>query len=140
MDHEDDDVLWSAAAVTVTLVSVCAAELAMQKEKRKVWVKRMFQRRQSKGSYSSLLRELRDEDPHSFRAYLRMDIDTFDYLLHLLIPHISGCERYRKPISAHERLAVTLRYLATGMLCHFSSSPFHFSNQTNYTNRNLAFP
>ena len=49
MDHEDDDVLWSAAAVTVTLVSVCAAELAMQKEKRKVWVKRMFQRRQSKG-------------------------------------------------------------------------------------------
>ena len=66
MDHEDDDVLWSAAAVTVTLVSVCAAELAMQKEKRKVWVKRMFQRRQSKGSYSSLLRELRDEDPSGY--------------------------------------------------------------------------
>ena len=60
---------------------------AMQKEKRKVWVKRTFQRRQSKGSYSSLLRELRDEDPHSFRAYLSMDIDSFDYLLHMLIPH-----------------------------------------------------
>jgi hypothetical protein len=114
MDYEEEDLL-SAAAVAVTIVSVCAAELATQKGKRKIWVKRLFQRRQSKGSYSSLLRELRDEDPYSFRAYLRMDIDTFDYLLDLLTPHISGSERYRKPIPAREILAVTLRYLATGI-------------------------
>ena len=68
----------------------------------------------SRGSYPMLLRELQNEDPENFRCYLRMDIDTFDILLQLIGGRISGCQRYRKPISAREKLAVTLRYLTTG--------------------------
>jgi hypothetical protein len=120
-DDDGDDILrTTVAAVAVTVIaSVCATEVILKKGKRKVWVKRLFQRRQSKGSYEMLLRELKDEDPDSFRSYLRMDIDSFDHLLNLLKPHISGSERYRKPIPARERLAVTLRYLATGNKNHY---------------------
>lgn len=60
-----------------------------------------------------LFRELRDEDPDSFRAYLRMDLESFDYLLNLLTLHVCVSDCYRKPVPARERLAVTLRYLAT---------------------------
>lgn len=81
-----DTDLWVAAEFAVTIIRICANEIALRKDRRKVWVKRPFQHRQSKGSYQHLLRELRDEDPDSFRAYLRMDIDTFYYLLDILSP------------------------------------------------------
>nr|XP_022911033.1 uncharacterized protein LOC111422060 [Onthophagus taurus] len=44
-----------------------------------------------------------------------MDIDTYNYLLELVTPHIikeNTC--MRTAISPHERLAATLRFLATG--------------------------
>jgi len=43
-----------------------------------------------------------------------MDTDTFDYLLQQINDKISGNTHYRQPIPSRERLAVTLRYLATG--------------------------
>jgi len=122
-EDDEDHFLRSTAVVVVTIIiSVCAAtELLLKKSKRKVWFKRLFQRRQSKVSYDMLLRELKDEDPNSFRSYLRMDIDSFDRLLNLLKPHISGSERYRKLIPARERLAATLRDLVTGNKNHSPS-------------------
>ena len=73
VDYEED--LWSAAAaaVALTVVNVCTVELALHKVKHEVWVKRLFQCRQSNRSYEKLFRELRDDDPDSFRAYLQMD-------------------------------------------------------------------
>jgi hypothetical protein len=58
--------LWAHAMIAATVITVCAAELALRKGKRKVWMKRKFQRRQARGSYELLLRELRDEDPESY--------------------------------------------------------------------------
>ena len=45
---DEDDFIWSTAAEAVTVITVCATELYVKKNKRKV--KRLFQRRQSKGS------------------------------------------------------------------------------------------
>ena len=42
---DEDDFIWSTAAVAVTVITVCATELSVKKNKRKVWVKRLFQRR-----------------------------------------------------------------------------------------------
>ena len=67
---DEDDFIWCTAVEAVTVITVCATELSMKKNKRKVWVESEFQRRQSKGSYEMLLRELKDEDPDSFRSYL----------------------------------------------------------------------
>ena len=44
-----------------------------------------------------------------------MSPDRFEHLLSLVAPLISEqITRFRKPISAEQRLVVTLRYLATG--------------------------
>ena len=65
-------------------------------------------------SHITLLRELHDE-PHDWRNYLRMDVDTYTYLLELVTPHIIRENTVmRTAITPHERLTATLRFLATG--------------------------
>ena len=72
-------------------------------------------RRNQHGAYSSLLKELESEDPSSYRNFLRMDNDTFNELLSLVTPMIEKkSTTMREAISPGERLALTLRYLATG--------------------------
>ena len=63
-----------------------------------------------------MVKELRYEDPEAFRGYLRMDIATFDELFEMVESQIglSLSRRVRVPVPARERLAVTLRFLATG--------------------------
>lgn len=63
------------------------------------------------------MKELRDEDPKLYTNFVRMASDDFDFLLSLVSPLISKQNTpLRKSISAGERLAVTLRFLATGNL------------------------
>ncbi|KAJ8939877.1 hypothetical protein NQ318_023217 [Aromia moschata] len=81
--------------------------------RRSMWSRQWLLKRQH-FSHTTLLRELRDE-PNDWRNYLRMDIDTYTYLLELVTPHIikeNTC--MRTAISPHERLTATLRFLATG--------------------------
>jgi hypothetical protein len=53
--------------------------------------------------------------PESFRNYLRMDKIQFDDLTAKVAPLIQRQNtRYRSSICPGERLAITLRYLATG--------------------------
>jgi len=59
-------------------------------------------------------------DTASYRNFLRMDNESFTILLHDVSPLISKLEtNMRQPISAEERLSVTLRYLATGKFYNF---------------------
>ena len=61
-----------------------------------------------------MVKELCYEAPEAFRGYLRMDIATFDELFEMVESQISLNRRVRVPVPARERLAVTLRFLATG--------------------------
>lgn len=55
------------------------------------------------------------DDVDELRAVLRMPPDVYAWLLEKLRPHITfKTTNFRNPISAEERLAVTLRYLALG--------------------------
>ncbi|KAK0132744.1 Protein ANTAGONIST OF LIKE HETEROCHROMATIN PROTEIN 1 [Merluccius polli] len=47
--------------------------------------------------------------------YFRMSAGAFDDLLRRVAPHIQHKPSHSAPVSVAERLAVTLRYLATGM-------------------------
>jgi hypothetical protein len=69
----------------------------------------MFLRRGSKGSWTLLIQELEQEDPAAYFGYVRMNKKTFDSLLEMIEPAITGDSRYRQPISARERLYLTLR-------------------------------
>jgi hypothetical protein len=90
------------------------AVIKKRKVKKSVWVKKWLLRRSSIGT-TPLLHELRDESVEDYRRYLRIDPATFDVLCLLLQPRIQKADtNCRKSITVSARLAVTLRYLATG--------------------------
>ena len=68
------------------------------------------------GAYHSLVQELRQMDTPGYRNFLRMNSVSFDLLLQKVAPLITRQDtRLRRSIPAEERLAVTLRWLATGL-------------------------
>jgi hypothetical protein len=71
-------------------------------------------RRKQRIAYNTLLKELHSEDPNEFQNYFRMDKTTFKMLLEKVRPLIERQDtQLREAISAAERLAVTLGFLAT---------------------------
>ena len=91
---------------------------------RKFWTKPYISRNSSLGAYNTLVQELRTEDAAAFKNFLRMDQTCFDELLEMVKPHLQKQDtNMRKSIPAGEKLALTLRYLATGeFIC---SALFH---------------
>ena len=69
-------------------------------------------------SHKNLLEEIR-AFPEDFQNFMRMDEETYLHLLSLVTPLISKQSTVmRAAISPHERLTLTLRYLATGRSYH----------------------
>ena len=86
-----------------------------RRKERKIWVRSWIQRRIQQGSYQNLVQELAQEDKEMYRRYFRMDEVTFDEIVSQITPHIIKQDTcMRKSISPKERLAITLRFLATG--------------------------
>jgi hypothetical protein len=83
---------------------------------KRLWQREWLSRRGELGAYETLIAEMREEDEASFLNFLRMSPGTFDELLMKVTPLIDKhTTNLRKPISPGIRLAVTLRYLATGI-------------------------
>jgi hypothetical protein len=88
---------------------------SMTKRTRTIWQREWLSRRSELGAYETLLSELRVEDESSFLNFVRVSPNIFDDLLAKVQPIIERkTTNFRKPISAGMRLAITLRYLATG--------------------------
>lgn len=74
-----------------------------------------MKRRNKLGCYAQLLRELVNEVPQLYKNFLRMNIADFNNLLEMVSPLIKKEDtNMRESISPGERLALTLRFLATG--------------------------
>lgn len=62
-----------------------------------------------------------------FKGFLRMTPDVFNELLAKIDPHVRRCDtNMRDSVTPHEKLVVTLRYLATGRtrpILHFVMVP-----------------
>lgn len=83
--------------------------------RRTKWVRDWVIRRDQGGCYLNLLKELEIEDRNSFKNFMRMSSEDFNYLLSWVTPKIQKEDTcMRKAIPAGEKLALTLRYLATG--------------------------
>ena len=80
--------------------------------KTRKWIKRPKER----GFFTNIIQELVLEDRNGFREMFRMDVRDFEFILRKIGDLISPKERPggTLPIEADERLALTLRYLATG--------------------------
>lgn len=82
---------------------------------RRIWCRSWLQRRRTRSCYNTLVQELEVEDTNEYKNFMRMTKQTFDTLLEKVRPYIEKQDTHmRKSISAEERLAVTLRFLATG--------------------------
>ena len=67
------------------------------------------------GAYNMLVQELSTEDAAAFKKFLWMHQTCFDKLLEMVKPQLQKQDtNMRKSIPAGEKLALTLRYLATG--------------------------
>lgn len=95
---------------------LCAALIIIEneKEKKRCWTKEWLLKRE-RLSHMHLIDELRTSSVCDLKNYLRMDDDSFKYLLKLVTPYIRKRNtKLRQCISSDERLIATLRYLATG--------------------------
>ena len=104
------------------VVGVCAAVIAIRlknrrrkRRERSMWVKKWLLNRGAHGAYEHLLQELKVLDVSSYRNFVRMDAATFEELLGMVAPLIIRKDtKMRQSIRPGERLALTLRFLATG--------------------------
>ena len=86
-----------------------------RRRQRRVWVRKIFQKRSTIGEYHALIAEMRLGDHESFYKYFHMTPQRFSHLLSLVGPLITRQDTtFRQAISPGERLAITLRYLVTG--------------------------
>ena len=91
----------------------------------KTW--KWMKRRQEQGLYNNLVKELRLKNTKGYNEMMRMKYSSFEFLLENIERDISPVELAKgglKPISATERLILTLRFLATGE--SFRSLSFQF--------------
>ncbi|XP_034076607.1 uncharacterized protein LOC117549109 [Gymnodraco acuticeps] len=81
---------------------------------RRFWVHPILRKRLQRGEYHLLVQELRLDD-RLFQRYFRMSKEVFDELLGKVGPLITKVDTHlRMSIGPAERLAICLRYLATG--------------------------
>ncbi|KAI0222158.1 hypothetical protein LSAT2_026572 [Lamellibrachia satsuma] len=82
---------------------------------RHIWERSWIRRREGRGVYGTLLRELDAEDPEMFRRYHRVDRESFRTILAMVSPYIQKVDtNMRVSITPGQRLSATLRFLATG--------------------------
>jgi len=89
------------------------ALLVAKKEKRcytkkRFWIAPLFQKRCDYGFYNALLPTLRLEDLR-FHNYFRMTVTQMEDLLAIVGPRLQKLYVVREPITAAERLSLTLR-------------------------------
>ena len=109
IEEEEDDVLIMMSAVWFLMIR------RHRKTERTLWTRNWLLRREDLGAYHTLLQELKQEDRNSFLNFLRMSPGIFASLLTKVSPKIKRkITSFRKPISPGMRLAITLRFLATG--------------------------
>lgn len=96
------------------ILSTVFCLLVKRKRQKRQWVKEWLLNRK-RHTHVNLLNELRLESS-DWRNYLRMNEHCYIKLLRLVTPLIKKKDtNMRESISPHERLAATLRFLATGM-------------------------
>ena len=104
-------------AAAACIIAILIAKRRRKRRNRRVWTRKWILNRNNYGAYHQLLKELQMGDESSYKNFLRMDIDSFQSILALIAPEITYRDTHlRKAIPPGERLALTLRFLATGMM------------------------
>ena len=101
----------------------------MQRAPRSVWVSTLLRGRDTRGAWNSIVPDLQHSPGlrviGTFSNYLRMNERCFELLLSKVSPFITRTDTVmRQAIPPQQRLAVTLRYMATG--CSYTELHYNF--------------
>ena len=90
---------------------------ARQRPRRRhnMWVRPWLLQREQRGAYHNIMAELYATGIPGFTNYMRMTLEFFEMIKTRLEPRVAReATNYRAPISVGDKLALTIRYLATG--------------------------
>ena len=80
-----------------------------------MWVRPWLLQREERGAYLNIMADLYATDIPGFTNYMRMTPEFFEMIKTRLEPHLARqATNYRAAISVGEKLALTIRYVATG--------------------------
>ena len=80
-----------------------------------MWVRPWLLQRVERGAYHNIMADLYATDIPGFTTYMRITPEFFEMMKTRLEPCLTRqATNYRAPISVGEKLALTIRYLATG--------------------------
>ena len=119
-----------AVMIALLLAEAAERERARQRRPRTMWVRPMLARRPTEGAYDNLMRQLERESQGDFKGFLRMEPQMFHELVHRVGPHIQKQQTGRTPLAPGLKLAVTLRFLATGNSYHSLAYTFRVAHNT----------
>ncbi|XP_031346802.1 protein ANTAGONIST OF LIKE HETEROCHROMATIN PROTEIN 1-like [Photinus pyralis] len=128
MDSEDEVI--AAAAASCVLSSALILKMKNKSRRKRRWWALSLNK--SRGSYSgtNMLQDLTNEPSGKFENFCRMSAVDFEHILNKIGPYITKKDTVmRKSIPPNERLAVTLRFLASGDSFVSLSYLFKMSNQ-----------
>lgn len=118
-------------AACALIVAVTLQKGQRMRRKRRVWTREWILGQEAQGAFHQLMQEIRAMDTYSYTNFVRMDASTFEELLSMIAPRIEYQDTVmRQAVLPAERLAVTLRFLATGMSSVLFSSCTFTSGET----------
>ena len=104
------------------------APIQRPRRRHNMWVRPWLLQREERGAYHNIMADLYATDIPGFTNYMRMTPEFFEMMKTRLEPRLARqATNYRAPISVGEKLALTIRYLATGesytsLSCQFQVS------------------
>lgn len=102
-----------------------------RRRRRTVWVRPWVERRVQLGHHTRLMEELRLEDGKAFRNFVRMEPEMFQHIAARVSERIwKEDTAYRKALIPELKLAVTLRYIASGESYHSLMYAFRVPHNT----------
>ena len=101
-----------ALAALLALQIIDDSDVEIKERKKRKWISR----REARGSFQNIITELSIEDLAGFKEMMRMCYANFSFILNQIEVDIAPKQILggRKVISPKARLALTLRFLATG--------------------------
>ena len=101
--------------LTSSTATTTPAPIQRPRRRHNMWVRPWLLQREERGAYHNIMADLYATDIPGFTNYMRMTPEFFEMIKTRLEPHLARqATNYRAPISVGEKLALTIRYLATG--------------------------
>nr|XP_054928897.1 uncharacterized protein LOC129385793 [Dermacentor andersoni] len=97
---------------------------------RKHWVRPVWAKRADESEFFTAVKLMKNGDDSLFFKFYRMSPETFDALHDMVRDRLTKEWVCREPISSGERLALTLRYLSSGMLVRDAAMAFRVGLET----------